>query len=94
MNSTLSRLKAWQQRQAIAAYRTRNQRRYIFAWLMAASAVRITFFRYETFWPNTSSTIIALLIGDFIGSRTFDLFARFVQNIRGVRSFKSDRTSR
>ncbi len=86
MNRTLGRLKEWQQRQAAAAYRTRNQRIYIFAWLMIASAVRIAFFRYESFWPNISSTLTALFIGDYIGSKTYPAFKRFVHKIQTIRN--------
>ncbi len=86
MNGTLGRLKEWQQRQAAAAYRTRNQRIYIFAWLMIASAVRIAFFRYESFWPNISSTLIALFIANYIGSKTYAAFKRFVHKIQTIRN--------
>ncbi len=82
MDLSLERLKEWKERQAMAAYRTRKERTYIFSWMMIASAVRIAFFRYETFWPSILSTIIALLIGDFIGSRTYERFVRLVRRIQ------------
>jgi hypothetical protein len=86
MNSTIRRLKAWQQRQAAAAYRTRNQHIYIFAWLMITSAVRIAFFKYEDDWIDLVAILAWLFIGDFIGSKTYPLFRRFVLRFRRSRN--------
>jgi hypothetical protein len=86
MNSTLSRLKAWQQRQAKAAYRTRNQRIYIFAWLMITGAIRSAFFEYEDFWIDLVAILAWLFVGDFIGSKTYPLFRRFALRFRSPRN--------
>jgi hypothetical protein len=86
MNPTISRLKAWQQRQATAAYRTRSQRIYIFAWLMITGAIRIAFFRYEDFWIDLGAIMVWLFIGDFIGSNTYPSFRRFALRIRSYRN--------
>lgn len=86
MNLTGGRFKDWWRRQSQPTPRSGKLLGYIFAWLMVASAIRIAFFRYETFWPSISSTVIALIIGDFIGTRTFEPFRKFLNKLRSAQN--------
>jgi hypothetical protein len=86
MNLNSGTFKEWWRRQLQPTPRSGKLLGYIFAWLMVTSAIRIAFFRYESFWPTISSTLIALFIGDYIGSKTYPSFKRFVHKIQTSRN--------
>ena len=82
MNLIGGRFKDWWRRQLQPTPRSGKLLGYIFAWLMVTGAIRIAFFRYENFWINLVSILLWLMIGDFIGSRTFERFEMFVRKFR------------